>query len=232
MKILPEIPSSVRELATVLSQPKPMRRGSVSERTMKCGKASCPCQEDPKARHGPYYSLTRPVAGNQVAEMIGAAAIAASIRHDIQPAGGQRREALQRLADERQIRVNLRRTWRRPDPRQPGLRQHSPHHAVVDMQLARDGAHRPFLGVIEAQDLCLDVRRRHHGRVPSGRVVLQPVSAVTAAAQEPLADEWRAATTAPVTVRDRSPGPILRNSCVARTLRRARRQQIIGWRWG
>jgi Family of unknown function (DUF6788) len=63
MKIVPEIPSSVRELATVLSQPKPMRRGSVSARTMKCGKASCPCQEDPKARHGPYYSLTRPVAG-------------------------------------------------------------------------------------------------------------------------------------------------------------------------
>lgn len=40
-----------------------MRRGSVSERTMKCGKAGCPCQEDPKARHGPYYSLTRPMAG-------------------------------------------------------------------------------------------------------------------------------------------------------------------------
>jgi hypothetical protein len=30
---------------------------------MKCGKASCPCQQDPKARHGPYYSLTRPMAG-------------------------------------------------------------------------------------------------------------------------------------------------------------------------
>jgi hypothetical protein len=40
-----------------------MRRGSVSERTMKCGKAGCPCQEDRKARHGPYYSLTRPMAG-------------------------------------------------------------------------------------------------------------------------------------------------------------------------
>src|SRR5260370_20274278 len=63
MKIPPEVPASVRELATVLSQPKPMRRGSLSERTMKCGKAECPCQNDPKARHGPYYSLTRPVAG-------------------------------------------------------------------------------------------------------------------------------------------------------------------------
>jgi hypothetical protein len=63
MKIDREIPAPVRELATVFSQPKPMRRGSVSERTMKCGKASCPCQRDPQARHGPYYSLTRPMAG-------------------------------------------------------------------------------------------------------------------------------------------------------------------------
>ena len=63
MKTDPETPSSIRELAAVLSQPKPMRRGSVSERTLKCGKASCPCQQDPKARHGPYYSLTRPMAG-------------------------------------------------------------------------------------------------------------------------------------------------------------------------
>src|SRR5258708_1269336 len=62
MKILPHVPSSVRELAAVLSQPKPMRRGSVSERTMKCGKAGCPCQEDPNARHVPYYSLTRPMS--------------------------------------------------------------------------------------------------------------------------------------------------------------------------
>lgn len=63
MKIDSAIPSPIRELAAVLSQAKPMRRGSVSERTMKCGKASCACQQDPKARHGPYYSLTRPIAG-------------------------------------------------------------------------------------------------------------------------------------------------------------------------
>lgn len=63
MKTSAEVPASVRELAAVLSQPKPMRRGSLSERTMKCGKADCPCQNDAKARHGPYCSLTRPVAG-------------------------------------------------------------------------------------------------------------------------------------------------------------------------
>jgi Family of unknown function (DUF6788) len=63
MKTPAEVPASVREFAAVLSHPKPMRRGSVSERTMKCGQSGCPCHQDPKARHGPYFSLTRPVAG-------------------------------------------------------------------------------------------------------------------------------------------------------------------------
>lgn len=40
-----------------------MRRGSLSERTVKCGKPGCPCGEDPAARHGPYFSLTRAVKG-------------------------------------------------------------------------------------------------------------------------------------------------------------------------
>jgi hypothetical protein len=40
-----------------------MRRGSLSERTVKCGKPGCACAQDPKARHGPYYSLTRAVGG-------------------------------------------------------------------------------------------------------------------------------------------------------------------------
>jgi hypothetical protein len=56
-------PTRLRQLASELAQPKPMRRGSLSERTIKCGKAGCPCAEDPKARHGPYFSLTRAVQG-------------------------------------------------------------------------------------------------------------------------------------------------------------------------
>ena len=58
-----EIPPRVRQLATELAQPQPMRRGSVSERTIKCGKAGCACANDPKARHGPYHSLTQAVGG-------------------------------------------------------------------------------------------------------------------------------------------------------------------------
>ena len=40
-----------------------MRRGSVSERTIRCGKAGCACARDEKARHGPYRSLTQAVEG-------------------------------------------------------------------------------------------------------------------------------------------------------------------------
>jgi len=40
-----------------------MRRGSLSERTIKCSKPGCACAKDPKARHGPYYSLTHAVGG-------------------------------------------------------------------------------------------------------------------------------------------------------------------------
>ena len=58
-----EVPPRVRQLASELAQPQPMRRGSVSDRTVKCGKAGCACADDPKARHGPYHSLTQAVGG-------------------------------------------------------------------------------------------------------------------------------------------------------------------------
>src|SRR6266852_9302318 len=63
MAISPEVPSRVRQLADELTHPQPMRRGSLSERTIKCGKAGCACADDPKARHGPYFSLTQAVEG-------------------------------------------------------------------------------------------------------------------------------------------------------------------------
>jgi hypothetical protein len=63
MKTPPVVPSRITQLASVLSQPQPMRRGSISERRMKCGKPTCPCQQDPEARHGPYFALTWAVSG-------------------------------------------------------------------------------------------------------------------------------------------------------------------------
>jgi hypothetical protein len=56
-------PTRLHQLAAELAEPKPMRRGSLSERTIKCSKPGCACADDPKARHGPYFSLTRAVQG-------------------------------------------------------------------------------------------------------------------------------------------------------------------------
>ena len=59
----PAVPPRIRQLATDLADAKPMRRGSLSERTIKCSKPGCACAQDSKARHGPYYSLTQAVKG-------------------------------------------------------------------------------------------------------------------------------------------------------------------------
>lgn len=58
-----DVPPRVRQIASDLAQPRPMRRGSVSDRTIRCGKPGCACAGDPKARHGPYHSLTQAVDG-------------------------------------------------------------------------------------------------------------------------------------------------------------------------
>src|SRR5260370_3090275 len=68
-----EIPERIRDLATQLAKAKPMRRGSLSERYVKCSKPGCPCASDPKARHGPYFSLTRGVRGRTHSRLIPAA---------------------------------------------------------------------------------------------------------------------------------------------------------------
>ncbi|MGI8746300.1 MAG: DUF6788 family protein, partial [Bryobacteraceae bacterium] len=59
----PDVPPQVHQLAAELADTRPMRRGSLSERTIKCSKPNCACAQDPKARHGPYYSLTHAVEG-------------------------------------------------------------------------------------------------------------------------------------------------------------------------
>jgi len=58
-----EVPEAVRSLAEQLSQARPLRRGSLGERYIKCGKPNCACATSAAARHGPYFSLTRVVDG-------------------------------------------------------------------------------------------------------------------------------------------------------------------------
>ena len=57
------VPAPVIDALSALTDPRPMRRGSVSVRLVKCSKRGCPCATDPERRHGPYVSLTRAVGG-------------------------------------------------------------------------------------------------------------------------------------------------------------------------
>lgn len=86
-----EIPARVRDLAVQFAQPKPMRRGSLSERYVKCSKPGCSCADDPKARHGPYFSLTRGVGGRTRSRFISQAQ-AELVRHQVEAGQHFRRQ--------------------------------------------------------------------------------------------------------------------------------------------
>jgi hypothetical protein len=58
-----DVPASVRDLARRLAEPKPMRRGSLAVRFLRCNKPGCACAEREDARHGPYHSVVRVVGG-------------------------------------------------------------------------------------------------------------------------------------------------------------------------
>jgi len=87
----PEIPARVRDLALQLTKPKPMRRGSLSERYVKCSKPGCSCAGDPKARHGPYFSLTRGVGGRTQSRFISPTQ-AELVRHQVEAGQQFRRQ--------------------------------------------------------------------------------------------------------------------------------------------
>ena len=58
-----DTPVAVRNLARQLSEPKPMRRGTLSVQYLRCNKPGCGCADQPDARHGPYYRVVRVVEG-------------------------------------------------------------------------------------------------------------------------------------------------------------------------
>ena len=57
------VPAAVRDLAHRLAEPRPMRRGSLAVRYLRCNKPGCLCADRTEARHGPYYSVVRVVEG-------------------------------------------------------------------------------------------------------------------------------------------------------------------------
>ncbi len=87
------MPSTVERLAASVATPVPMRRGSVSQRYMKCGQKECRCHRDRQARHGPYYCLTRKEGEKSHSRYLSAQQVQIA-RHQVE-AGRQFRQKLQ-----------------------------------------------------------------------------------------------------------------------------------------
>ncbi len=83
MARITDIPPNVSELAADLARHHPMRRGSLSERYVKCSKPGCGCASSAENRHGPYYSLTRGIDGQTKSRFL-TAEQAAVVREQIQ----------------------------------------------------------------------------------------------------------------------------------------------------
>ena len=66
------MPDSTTTVPFSFTEPVPLRRGSVSERFVKCCKSACLCAQDPKARHGPYFSFTHAVKGQTQSRFLSA----------------------------------------------------------------------------------------------------------------------------------------------------------------
>jgi hypothetical protein len=107
----------------------------------------------------------RAMASDDIAEVIRPAGIAAFPHHRIEPAGRQRRETLQGGADKRHKGIGLGALRVLQNPRQAGLQQHPRDGGVMHPQMLGDGAHRPLLDMVIAQDLRLELRGNGHGEV-------------------------------------------------------------------
>jgi len=88
-----DIPNPVRDLARQLAEPRPMRRGSVSARYVKCNKPGCSCAVRTDARHGPYVSVVRVVAGKTQSRWVSPDQVA-TLRRQVE-AGQQFRRQVQ-----------------------------------------------------------------------------------------------------------------------------------------
>ena len=109
------------------------------------------------------------MAGDDGAEVIGAARITAFAHHRVQPAGRQRRELFQRLADERQQGSIFKRRCGGPCW-QTSLGKHPGDGFGMDAQLPGDRSDAPFFNVVIAQDPRLEFRWNSHDRVLLARV--------------------------------------------------------------
>ncbi|MGH3321907.1 MAG: DUF6788 family protein [Streptosporangiaceae bacterium] len=66
----PDIRREQRDVVARLAQLGFVLPGTITERTMRCGKQRCGCANDPAQRHGPYTQWTRTIDGKTVTKML------------------------------------------------------------------------------------------------------------------------------------------------------------------
>ena len=104
-------------------------------------------------------------AGDEVAQMRGAADVAALKQHLQQPRRGQRWELGERLQHERAVGVDAAGAQRRQMNGRVVAGDHAPHDIAMHTQLPRDRSRAPLLDHVEAQDLRDQVRGCGHGAI-------------------------------------------------------------------
>ena len=65
-----EIDAQRRRITTELSQLGFTLPGTISVRTVTCGRATCRCATDPDQRHGPYIQWSRTVGGRKTNKLL------------------------------------------------------------------------------------------------------------------------------------------------------------------
>ncbi len=63
-------PAAHQRLAAAIAEIDAVLPGSIVVRTMRCGKTTCRCKDDPPTLHGPYIQWTRTVGGKTVTKYL------------------------------------------------------------------------------------------------------------------------------------------------------------------
>jgi len=71
------------EILTQMQQLGDMRRGSVVEQYLPCGKARCCCKKPGHPGHGPYFAFTRKVGGKTKTRQLRAGPLLEKVRKEV-----------------------------------------------------------------------------------------------------------------------------------------------------
>jgi hypothetical protein len=71
-KLAQQARERIASIRAALAQVDYLCSGTLLKRMMKCGKTNCRCQDDPAARHGPYYEWGRMKGGKLVHRYVSA----------------------------------------------------------------------------------------------------------------------------------------------------------------